>query len=278
MNVRYLAVPALLALSLSACKIKQEPTGEPLTAGEAQQALEEASVSTEASNVTAGSIDIATTFTIGQAVEAAAAEIRDYIVSQLPCAEVTLSGATLSIEYGAKEGNCTYKGLTYTGTHTITVSNNEESDVVVEHTWEELSNGRVSVSGEAEVTWSFDDQTRHVVHELEWTRLSDGRKGIGSGDRTQRPLEGGLTVGFQEDGNRAWEGQNGRWDLAIQGVQIRWIDPVPQAGKFVLATPKSKTAEMSFSRVDEDTIKVTVSSGGKSFDFNVSKFGVSADG
>jgi hypothetical protein len=272
-KLRALIVPAI-ALSLTACKVKQQPT-EALTSAEAQQALEEASVSTEASNVMSGSIDIATSFTIGQAVEAAAAEIRDFVTTQLPCAQITLSGATLSIEYGVNEGNCTYKGLTYTGTHTITVSKNDESDVLVEHTWDELSNGRVSVTGTADVTWSFDDQTRHVVHELEWTRLKDGRTGVGSGDRTQQPLEGGLAVGFQEDGSRTWEGQAGRWDLAIQGVQMRWIDPVPQAGKFILATPKNKSVEMAFTRVDEDTIQVTVSSGGHSFQFNVSKLGIS---
>src|SRR5687768_15020842 len=148
-----------------------------MTSQEALEAVDEASVSSEASSVMAGSIEIATDFTIGQAVENAAAEIRDFLGSQLPCAEVTLAGATLTVEYGANPGNCTYKGLTYTGSHAITVSKNEDSDVLVQHEWDELSNGRVSVSGTADVTWSLTDQSRRVVHELEWTRLKDGRTG-----------------------------------------------------------------------------------------------------
>jgi hypothetical protein len=49
---------------------------------------------------------------------------------------------------------------------------------------------------------------------------------------------------------------------------------VPQAGLYRLATPQGKSATLSFSRIDEDTIKVTVASGDQSFDFNVSKLGV----
>ena len=120
-----------------------------------------------------------------------------------------------------------------------------------------------------------DDKTHHVVHELDWTRLSDGKTGKGTGDRTQRPLEGGFAEGFQVDGARAWTGQGGTWDLAIEGVLLRWVDPVPQAGTYRLADPKERSIQMSFGRVDEDTIKVTLESGAKSFSFNVSKAGPS---
>lgn len=270
MKLRYAIAPALALCLTAGCK----QNNQPLTAGEAQAALEEVSVSAEAGNVTAGSIDIATNFTIGGAVEAAAEEIKNYLATTLPCAEITLVDATLTVEYGAKPGDCTYKGLTYTGKHIITVDRNDENDVLVHHEWDELSNGRVSVTGAADVTWSLNDETRRVEHEVEWTRLSDGRTGIGSGDRLQKALEGGIEEGFQEDGNLAWDGKSGRWDLGIEAVQFRWVDPVPQAGTYRLATPEGKSATMTFARVDEDTIKVTVASGNQSFDFDVSKLGV----
>jgi hypothetical protein len=269
-KLRYSLAPiAALCLTVG-CK----QNNQPLTAGEAQQALEEVSVSAEATNVTAGSIDIATNFTIGGAVEKAAEEIKSYLETTLPCAEITLIDATLTVEYGAKPGDCTYKGLTYSGTHIISVDRNDENDVLVHHEWAELTNGKVSVTGTADVTWSLNDATRRVEHEVEWTRLSDGRTGVGSGDRLQKALEGGIGEGFQEDGSLAWDGKAGRWDLAIEGVQIRWSDPVPQAGVYRLATPQGKNATMSFERIDDDTIKVTVASGEQSFDFNVSKLGV----
>lgn len=261
-----LIIPAMIGTE--ACKPADE-----MTTAEAMQAVQEASISGDAENVTNGSIEITTDFTIGQAAENAAQEIRTFIETQLPCAAITLSGATLSVEYGAKAGTCTYKGNTYSGKHEITVAKNDMSDVVVNHTWTKLSNGRVEVTGSAEVTWSAANKTRHVVHELEWTRLSDGKTGTGSGDRTQKPLEGGLVEGFQVDGSRTWQGANGQWDLSIEGVQFRWVDPIPQAGTYSLVSPKDQSITMTFSRVDDDTIKVTLKSGEKTYSFDVSKTG-----
>ncbi len=56
---------------------------------------------------------------------------------------------------------------------------------------------------------------------------------------------------------------------------MRWEDPVPQAGKYVLATPKNRSITLAFSRVDDATIEVELSSGDKSFKFDVK--GPSAD-
>lgn len=253
--------------SMASCKREQQQ--ESLTVGEASQALEEAEVSGEAANLTSGTIEIATNFTIGQAVENAAQEVRDFVSSQLPCAAVTLNGATLSIEYGVNPGNCTYKGLTYSGKHSVTVNRNDMGNVEVSHEWTDISNNRVKVSGTATVTWSAADKSRHVVHELNWTRLKDGMTATGSGDRTQTVLEGGLIEGIQIDGSRSWKSAKGQWDLAINGVQIRWIDPVPQAGTYTLSTPQGKALTMTFTRVDDVTIKVSVKNGDKSFDFDV---------
>jgi hypothetical protein len=83
----------------------------------------------------------------------------------------------------------------------------------------------------------------------------------------------GLAGGIVIDGSRHWENTKGLWDLTIDGVQIRWVDPVPQAGSYILDTPKGKTIDLSFSRVDADTIAVTLSSGGRERVFHVTSTG-----
>jgi hypothetical protein len=248
-----------------------------MTAAEAGEALEEIGIEAQATRLTNGTIELSTNFTIGDAVEAAATELQAFVETQLPCAEVTLKSNTLTVEYGAKPGNCTYKGQTYSGKHSITVSKVGKGEVVVEHTWDELKNQTVSVSGTATVTWNFEDPSRHVVHELTWTRLSDGRQGVGSGDFVQQPLYGGLAEGIYVDGERSWEGKSGEWDLSINDIEMRWADPIPQAGSYTLVSPKGKQAHLEFIRVDEDSIKAVLSSGDKDFTFIVNKTGAIED-
>ncbi len=260
----------LLLLSITACT-----KGDSLTSAEARQALEEAALSSQAASLVSGTVEISTNFTIGQAVEAAAAELRDFIENQLPCAEISIADATLTIEYGALGGDCTWHGQTYSGSHSVTIDRNDEGDVVVHHVWDELSNQRLSVTGTATVYWSFVEGSRSVVHELTWTRLIDGRQGVGTGSRTQTLLPGGISEGIELSGNRNWEGQAGSWDLNISGVEMRWIDPVPQAGSYGLTTPfDGKQLGLIFERVDEDTIHVSVLIGESGYGFLVSKLGV----
>ena len=267
-----------LALSLTACP-KDNGTGtssSALTQEEAKASVDQSSASAQVEDLTSASVEISTNFTIGQAVEAAAKQLQDFIAAEMPCASITLSGATLTVVYGAKPGNCTYNGHVFSGTTTVSVSSNDNANVVVKHTWTDFSNGKVKVTGDATVTWDFAHPSRHVVHSLTWTRLSDGLTGTGTGDRTQVPLAGGIEEGFRVDGSRSWSGPAGKWDLSIQGIEMRWADPCPQAGTYVLATPSNKSVSLSFSRVDGNTIKVTVASGGRSFSFNVNEIGVTA--
>ncbi len=263
------AVLALPLLVLTGCPRDKE---EPLSAGEASQALEQASDAGEAEGLTAASVDISTNFTIGKAVKDGAAELKNFIATQLPCADITLEDATLTIEYGVNPGNCVYKGHTFSGKQVISVEKND-STVQVHHEWTDFSNGVVSLDGTADVTWDKEAKTRHVVHDSSWTHLKSGRVGHGTGDRVQSLLPGGIGEGIQVDGNRTWDGQRGHWNLAISGVQMRWTDPVPQAGSYTLDTPFDKTVSMSFSRVDDDTIQVTVAGPKKEFAFTVSKTG-----
>lgn len=272
MRVLTIFACAAVSTSLVGC-LPPDENEEPVTAAEARQALDEAAVATEAASLMGSTIEIGTSFTIGGAVEAAAAELEDFVHSQLPCADIALEQNTLAITYGALEGSCTYQGHTYSGTHAITVSSNDEAQVIVEHVWTDLSNGNVTVSGDAMVTWTLQDElSRHVVHELTWTRLSDGLTGTGTGDRLQRGLNGDVAQGLAIDGARTWTGNAGNWDLTIDGVELRWIDPVPQAGIYKLTTPDQKQMSLSFERKDEDTVTVTVASGDHSFDFDVTSF------
>jgi hypothetical protein len=247
-----------------------------MSQAEALDAVDESSVDSQVSNLTSSSVEISTNFTIGKAVEEAAAELRTFIGTQLPCAEITLAAATLTVEYGKKPGMCVYKGHTYSGTHSIHVSKNEDQQVLVDHTWTDLSNGVVKVSGTAHVTWDLTEAYRKVQHDVTWTRLADGRSGHGTGDVTMRPLAGGITEGITIDGSRTWTGAAGRWDLAIEGVQARWSDPVPQAGTYRLASPKGRSLALSFARLDATTIEVTLASGGRSFKFDVKATGAVA--
>jgi len=67
----------------------------------------------------------------------------------------------------------------------------------------------------------------------------------------------------------AYVGDNNVRAFAINGVELRWVDPVPQAGSYVLTTPADRSLTMSFARIDATTIKVTIESGSKSFDIDV---------
>ncbi|HEV8549487.1 MAG TPA: hypothetical protein VGQ57_10675, partial [Polyangiaceae bacterium] len=229
----------------------------------------EAQASTSAESLSSANSEIFTTFTLGAGVEQAASELRAAVESQLPCAEVTLDGATLTVEWGVNAGNCTYRGHTFTGTSSVSVEKNEDNQVLVHHEWTELSNGVVELDGSADVTWDFSAKSRRIVHHAAWTHLASGRTGQGEGDRTQTPLAGGVAEGIRVEGTRSWTGKRGRWDLTIDGVEMRWQDPIPQAGSYSLATPFDKSCSLAFARVDEDTIRVTASGAKRSFSFDV---------
>jgi hypothetical protein len=271
------AALGLLSLTVSACTVKAS-NDEPVSQSEALDAVDETSLSSQAGSLTSASIELSTNFTIGQAVDKAAAELRTFVLTQLPCADVAVSGNTLSVTYGTKPGNCVYHGHTFSGRTQVRITHNDAGDVVVDHTWTDFSNGVVKVNGTAEVTWTLADPSQRVVHHLVWTRLSDGRTGTGTGDRTDTPLHGDISTGVLDNGHYTWDGSRGHWDLSVQGVEARWSDPAPQAGSFVLTTPKDQTVTMSFSRVDADSIRVTVTSAGKRFSFMVNKVGVQSAG
>jgi hypothetical protein len=55
---------------------------------------------------------------------------------------------------------------------------------------------------------------------------------------------------------------------------MRWIDPVPQAGAYVLDTPFDKTVTLAFARIDADSIAVTARSGDRTIKLQINKLGL----
>jgi hypothetical protein len=200
--------------------------------------------------------------------------VRDFVASQLPCAALALNGHELTIEYGRHPGQCTFRGHRFAGTHIVSIERDDSDQIVVHHEWEDFNNGRVAVTGTAVVTWNLDSPSRRIEHELTWTRMSDQRQGSGSGDRTQRPLPAGLSEGFSVDGSRAWQGKRGRWELDIDGIEMRWTDPVPQAGAWTLTTPGDKVITFEFARIDAGAIGVTASGGDRNIELKVNALGI----
>jgi hypothetical protein len=270
MRFIHLALALPFAVAIAGCP-KNKEREERFTLAEAELALDEASASTSAESLASANVELSTSFTLGAGLEQAAAELRSFFQSQLPCARVTLEGATLSVEYGVNSGTCSYRGHEFSGMSSITVERNSDDQVAVHHEWMGLSNGIVMLDGEADVTWDFAAQTRRIVHRADWTYLPTMRTGVGEGDRIQTPLAGGVGEGIRVEGSRSWSGERGRWDLGIDGVEMRWDDPVPQSGSYTLVTPDDKSLSLSFERVDSDTIGVTIAGANRSFTFAVSK-------
>lgn len=261
------ALCLLPLVALTGC-LRQPDQG--LTGTEAAQAKDELEVASTSQAMVTKTVEITTNFTIGQAVQNAAQQLQSFMQSQWACASTQISGSTLTIQYGVN-GNCPYNGhQSITGTQTITITKNDNALVTVNHTWTKLSNGDVELDGTATVTWTLTDPSRHVTHDLTWTHLATGRTGHGTGDRIQRPLNGDLSIGFTESGERTWDGKLGHWHLLIDHLEMRWQDPLPQAGSLTLDTPWDKTITATFSRVDSNTIHLELSAPKGSIGFDVS--------
>jgi hypothetical protein len=213
-------------------------------------------------------IEITTSFTLGDGARAVAEQVRDFVGSQLPCATVTSPDAqTLSIAFGTVDGDCDYNGRTLSGTVTVGYVVDGDS-VTVTHDYAALSDGRATLDGEATVTWT--EASRHVVTDFD---ISNTRGEFElSSDRTIKRL-GGIGDGIVIDGEREWSGPRGEFQLEIEGVQMRGVDPVPQDGSYALTRPDGDVVTMTFERVDADTIEVVVSGGWRDRVFRVTATG-----
>ncbi len=253
----------------SACK----PPEEALTRAEAEAAMDQAASASRVTALTADAIEISTDFTLGEGVEAAAEALAAFYRSQAPCADVTRERGTLTIDYGAAGDDCVWRGRTWSGQHVITIGRAEAAGVQVDHTWQTFSDGHVTLDGTATVTWSAAEASRQVTHALTWTGPG-GQTLTGEGDRTQTLIDpaAGVQGGVRIDGSRSWTAEQ-TWSLSIVGVEARPEDPVPQAGRYILLTPKDKRVILSFERLDADRIEVSMQGPKRRYSFVVRRNG-----
>jgi hypothetical protein len=239
----------------------------PLTEGEAQVTVAEAQLAAEAEALVAGSVALATSFTLGGDTSAGAADLAMRVEAALPCAGVSVDGATLYVEYGARPGACAFGGQTYAGSQAITLVATAPDAAVVELAFDGFHDEAVSVDGSATVTYASASAARRVVGTLTYTRLADGRTATGSGDRTHAQFED--LDGFEATGTRTFDTERGAWTLTFDGARMRFVDPVPEAGRYVLDTPFGERVELEFHRAESAKIEVVAESGSRTYDFEV---------
>lgn len=269
MLVRFTLGGAALALVLVITSCFEDR----MTYREALEAVAEAAASGKGEALTQEIIEVSTDFTLGAAVADAAAELAAWLESQIPCSTVALEGTTITVDFGDLGDACSYNGHTYAGLWAITIQRNDTDDVVVDHEWTALSNGDVTLDGTAQVTWGTGDPWRKVVHAVSWTDVEGTVEA--SGNRFQQLLDesAGLEGGIEVDGDRDWSGESGDWHLDIDHVEMRGQDPVPQAGTYALLTPDDKSVTLTFERIDDDTIRCTLTATNRSWTFDVSRSG-----
>jgi hypothetical protein len=245
---------------------------DPLTQEEAKEAVQSVEISGSAQGLTFDAVDISTHFTIGKGVVEAAAEIKLFAITQIPCADITIDQGHVTIDFGDLSDTCTYHGRTYAGVIKLDIERSQ-GEVLVHHTWTGLTDGKVVVNGDADVSWSKDSAARHVTYDVNFTHPDMDRTMHATGDVTQKLIDAnaGISAGVQIDGSREWTLNDEKtWTLDIEGVQVRGLDPVPQSGTYALTTPKDKHVTLTFERVSATTIQVTLTGPkGKSHTVNV---------
>lgn len=250
-------IAPLCLLPLVAC----EPTA--MTRLEALQALDQVNQSSRGEAATGDVIEVSTDVTIGDALADAAARIADFWESQAPCTEVTVEGAKVTLDYGTLDDACTFEGHTYAGINTVEVVATTPGQLQVDHSWSGFTNGDVTVDGEAVVTWTGDDATRRVETAHTWSDTEGVTVDV-VGDHVQGPLDGeapgwaGWLGGIWMDGAREWTGDDGTYTLDMTDLELRWIDPAPQAGSLTVTNPDGKSLDVIYERIDDDTIQATL--------------------
>lgn len=267
MSTKTLALVALVtcAAALTAC----EPVDNASRA-EMREAVVEIAELGDGLGAQAEIIELTTSFTLGQGVQAAAEEIRAFVTSQVPCSTVTVEPGLVSIDFGDLSDACVYRGRTYAGVVSVAVELPGEGAHVT-HTYEGFTAGRVMMDGTADIHW--DGGERHIVTSLDFS--SDDYRTQVESDRTQtfRACEGVAAVCVSIEGRRQWSNARGDWDMTIEGVEARSIDPVPEAGSYTVLNPEGREIGLSFARVDADTIEVEVSGGRRDLVFHVTAAG-----
>ncbi len=261
---------ALALLVVSGCDLQQ-----PASRAEMRDAVAEVALLGDGIGTQTQLVELTTSFTLGQGAQAIAEEVRSFVHSQIDCSQVSVEPGRISIDFGDLSDNCTYRGRTYAGVVTVEFEDRGETFGVT-HTYEGVTGGKTTLDGTVEVEW--DGNVRNVVTDLDFA----GERGEVSvqADRTQTftACADAKAVCLTVQGDRDWTGPRGSWEMDILDVKMRSIDPVPESGTYAILTPDDKTIELSFERVDSDTIEVSVEGGRRPFVFNVTAAGQVSDG
>lgn len=244
---------------------------------EMREALDEVVLAGQALTVENEILEITTDFTLGEAAQAIAEHVRAALESQIPCSTITVQDNTLTLDFGGLDDTCVYNGQTFAGVITLEITYDAVANTaVIDHDYQDLSNGVVTLNGSKTVTW--DEQSRHVVSDLMVARGDQTVHHTSDRVMTLLDPDAGLAGGIVINGQHNWDNAKGPWELAVDAVELRWVDPVPQAGRYTLETPKAKIITLDFARVDADTIAVTLASGSRERVFHVSRSGQVQDG
>lgn len=245
-----------------------------LTRREAAEAISELVTTARIDGASGQVLQVSTDFTLGAAVEASAQNLRDFLATQAPCSTVSVDGATVTLDFGEGTDICLWNGESWSGLATMELETGADGAWTVHHAWEGLTHGQEVLDGAAEVTWKPADATRTVAHDLTWTHGAEDV--VSTGDHVQAVLDPseGWAAGLRIDGTRTWTHDGRDWDLRADGIEVRAIDPVPQAGRWLLTLPSGKPATLTFVRQDADTIRVTLEGGIEPYVVDVSSVGV----
>lgn len=265
---RTCALCVMLATSGLGCRALEDTLHD----AEASDAVVESTLALQALGLGASTIELASRVGAGAEPEAAAQTLATSLGQILACAAVSADGAEVAIDFGA-QGGCVVDGHVLTGADVVTIVATDAEGIVVDHSWTDVSDGVVSISGTAEVIWADGASERSVAHDFSWTRVSDGQTGAGTSILAQAPGAFGVAESVRFDGALFWFGVRGEWDLELEGAERRWVDAVPQIGTLHLNTPFVKTVTLGYDRIDESRIAVKVVGTQRSFAYVVNAAG-----
>ncbi len=253
-----------MGLGLALCAGTGCDLGGEASGAEVRQAMDQVALTGQAAGLENGIVESTTSFTIGDGVDTILEEVRNFAQSQVACSSVdSPEPGTLVIDFGELDDLCQYRGKTYAGVVTVTWELRDDA-VIVAHDYDAITDGVVTLDGLSTVTWS--ESSRRVHTDLAFE--NDAGSVEVESDRTQTLL-GGLGEGIKVVGTRDWTSPRGQWSLDIDDVEMRAIDPVPQAGSYTLTTPQEHELTLGFERIDETTIEVSISGGRDEFAFRV---------
>lgn len=264
-----LAIPfALIHLGIG-CEAHDE-----MTVREAVEGLEQVMASGIPSAITSDPIEVSTEFTIGGALEAAADELAAFWQSQAPCSTVTVTLASVDVDYGDLADRCTWRGRSYGGLHSIDVGSTLPEALDLVHGWRAFTDGVHTLDGITNVSWDGASDARRVQTDLRWTDAQGTRTDV-TGDHVYglvSPADG-LSGGITQQGVRAWETLEGTWLLDMTGIVFRLDDPLPEAGSYQLTNPDGKQLDLAFQRLDDETIQASLSGAVWPLVFDIDKRG-----